>query len=141
MKDELDKIWIYIGEVEMKEKENFFDYFPDGPNRKHFLYKRQYNEGFMFSIVANRDKKGAEYCNPVYIEKDYSIFTILTTIVSTQVCDFRGNPIHPFKKRKIRLVGMANWIECNEDYMYHRINEEDLEKLFESNREEIINGR
>jgi len=130
----LDKAWIYIGEVEMEDKEHFHSYFPDGPDRKHFLYKRQCWEGFMFSIVANRKKSGAEFCNPVYIEKDYSIFTILTMIVSTELCDFRGNPIRPFKWNRIRLVGMTNWIEPNESYMYHKINEEDLEKLFESNR-------
>jgi len=130
-----DKIWIYIGEVEMEDKDRFSDYFPDGPTRKHFLYKRQYGEGFMYSIVANRNKSGAELCNPVYMEKDYSIFTILTTIVSSVLCDFRGTPLHDFKKRRIRMIGMINWIECNEDYLFHRINENDLERIFESNRE------
>jgi hypothetical protein len=130
-----DKIWSYIGEVELEDKDHFNDWLPDGPNRKHFLYKRSLDEGFMFSITSARKKHGAEFCSPTFVEKDYSIFTILTMIVSTELCDFRGNPRHPFRQHKIRLVGMTNWIEYNDDYAHRIINEDDLEKLFESNRE------
>ena len=149
-KKEANREWIYIGEIEMPDEDHYtmspngFGYtkiscdnnFLCGPKTKHFLYKGFLGNGFMYCISASREKRYVSGANPVFISKDYSIFTILTMIISADLCNFRGNVIGKSTKKRIRLVGMDNWIESNEDYLNLKINEEDLEKLFESKRNE-----
>ena len=133
--------WVYIGEIEMKEDIHYKgevgrDICPDGNTNKHFLLKRNYHEGCMYSILSTRKKKNAEFCNPVYLECDHSILAILTFIVSNVAYTmFRNTPCEgAYEERAIRLVGMTNWIKTNKKYRKAQISNNELEKLFESDR-------
>lgn len=130
--------WILIGEIEYDKKSPF----PTFDNEPFFLYVR---------CVINNNI--CEYCYSICkgllsirvfdyfsFSTRYSINTILCWYISADRDHGRLPSGHHLvttsHELKIRLVGYRDWIEVDDDFLHNRINLDELELRFRSDKEE-----
>lgn len=130
--------WIVIGELE------WGDHFPFGKFKEEEPY-------FLFARSVLEDNTASyDYCfgklfiNPMLegwwfrFDKRYSINTILTFFISQDLqFEGMGRPILKSEHLKIRLVGSKDWLYPNIEFLQNRIQLDDLERNFRSNKEQI----
>lgn len=144
-KEELEKArkeneidgWIFIGEIEFKYNP-FSKYIDEEPV---FMYVRS---------ISNKEKTETSYLygfgrgilTPTLmtyfeLEKRYSITTILQWFIShDQICKGAdGRYELPSNKQAVRLAGMTEWILPNDEFLTKKIEIEDLEKLWRTDKE------
>ena len=132
--------WIFIGEIEFKYNP-FSKYKDDEPV---FMYVK---------TSINLDNTKMWYCygfgrgihTPTYmtffeLDKRYSLTTILQWFIShDQVCSgANGRYELPADKQACRLAGMTEWILPIEDFLNKKIEIEDLDKNWRTDKENKI---
>jgi hypothetical protein len=146
IKSSEDRGWILIGEVEWGEIYPFMKYSDERPV---FFYTRTY-KGLEDKIYYEYTF-GLNFTDPTYLcwnwseEKRYSINTLLTSFISQDLI-FQASPdgryyLSPEKvgeKLKIRLCGYKDWLYPDIDYLNQKINMDELELKFRTDKEKNI---
>ena len=136
VKDTEKKGWILIGELECGEKNPL----PTSDNEPYFMYARYCDEkGYCYSITKSFTK--IAHFDYFYLPKRYSINTILCSYISFD----RDYGKLPCNKRlmtladgfKIRLAGYKDWIEVDDEFLNGKINMDELELKFRTDKETI----
>jgi len=132
--------WIFIGEIEFKyspfskyrDDEPVFMYMKAAVNEKE--QKVDYWYGFSRGIAC------PTYLSYFTLDKRYSINTVLQFYISHDIIlqrDPNGNrPILPSEKQAYRFAGSKEWVYPNDDFLNKRIELDDLEKLWRSDKEQ-----
>lgn len=124
------KHWICIGEVEELKEETPYRSLhsviecSDAPN--NYLFRHR-TINCMYSIAPSYYQVG--FVNPFITDKEISAITFLVMLISCSI-EYGRNMIKPCSKNKIRLKGMTNWLEYNDDYLNGKINLEELNKIY-----------
>lgn len=144
MKEELGRFekegWIFIGEIEFKYNP-FSKYRDDEPV---FLYvKSSYHEvqnKMWYYYGFGRGINTPTHMTFFELDKRYSITTLLQWFIShDQVCTgVQGRYELPANKQACRLAGMQEWIYPNEDFLNKKIELDDLEKLWRTDKEKKV---
>ena len=122
--------WMYIGEVEELKKETSYRSInsviecSDAPN--NYLFRHRKNN-CMYSIAPSYYKVG--FVNPVVIDMEISAITFLVMLISCDM-EYGRNMIKPCFRNKIRLKGMTEWLEYNDDYLHYKINLKELDRIY-----------
>ena len=129
--------WIFIGEIEFKYNP-FSRYEDDEPV---FMYvktsisldgtKMWYYYGFGRGITSPTHMTFFEF------DKRYSLTTILQWFISYDQVFTGVNGMYQLlaNKQAVRLAGMTEWILPNEDFLYNKIEIENLEKNWRTDKE------
>ena len=133
--------WIFIGEIEFKYNP-FSKYKDDEPV---FLYvkpnlnEEQTNLSYIYGF--GRGIHSPTFLSYFEMKKRYSITTILQYFIShDHICSgVNGRYELPASKQlQCRLAGTTEWILPNEDFLNKKIEIDDLEKLWRTDKETKI---
>lgn len=129
--------WIFIGEIEFKYNP-FSKYIDDEPV---FMYvKTAYHEiqnTMWYYYGFGRGINSPTYMTYFEFDKRYSLTTLLQWFIShDQICSgAEGRYELPSSKQACRLAGMTEWILPNEDFLNKKIEIDDLEKFWRTDKE------
>ena len=130
--------WIFIGEIEFKYNP-FNKYRDDEPV---FMYVKfiSYKEGVYYRYGFGRGITTPHLMTVFDLEKRYSITTVLQWFIShDQVCTGSTGKYELLAmKQGARLAGMTEWILPNEDFLNKKVEVENLEKIWRTDKENKI---
>jgi hypothetical protein len=123
-----EKGWSYIGVVEFNN-DNF------SPNGSHafdewVLYMRVGEGCIHYTITDGHCVLGRDYWIKIQAKTPISIKTFLTMYVSTSPA--YGKAVKLFDGAKIKIKGLTDWIEEDDDYKFSRISLKELNNKLEN---------